>query len=100
MIAQGIEAEAGEAHGGDKGCGDRRCENRRCVAIRKSELICFEGDSRNSNFGMLRLEIWRYGHMESGRQGSSVTGNVNSEDKKKNGVVGVAVRFWDGLCFE
>jgi hypothetical protein len=56
------------------------------------------GDAKTGD--VLRLEIWRHGHMESGRQGSSVAGNVNSEDKKKNDVVGVAVRFWDGLCFE
>ena len=38
--------------------------------------------------------------MEAGRQGSSVAGEVNRENMNKNDVVGVAIRFWDELCFE
>jgi len=38
-----------------------------CVAIRKSEVVCFQGVGRNSNFGMLRIEIAEGGGGKPGR---------------------------------
>jgi hypothetical protein len=80
-----------------------KCENCKSVAIRKMDVADGERFAGHSNFGMLRLastklaarENWRRRGMDARGQRFWEVKGVDQKD-----AVGVAIRFWDALCFE
>jgi hypothetical protein len=74
-----------------------------CVASRISYVIDVLGFAADSTFGMLRLALHKTGGQENWKQPGKEARTQRSsaaEDVKEKDVVGVAIRFWDALCFE